>query len=64
MMQPRISQLLLGDYQYIVLFRTATAAPHKVVQDVHRHGEDDGGIVLGRDAAQRLEVAQLKYNGK
>ena len=26
----------------------------------YRHGEDDGGIVLSRDAVQCLQVAQLK----
>ena len=29
-------------------------------REVDRHGEDDGGVVLGRDAVQRLEIAQLQ----
>ena len=32
----------------------------EVIHDIHRHREDDGGVVLGRDAVQRLEVAELK----
>jgi hypothetical protein len=34
-----------------------------VVEDVHRHREDDGRVVLGRDTAQRLQVAELKRTG-
>jgi len=30
---------------------------HKVIKNVHGHWEDDRGVVLGRDAAQRLQVA-------
>ncbi len=33
---------------------------HEVVHEVHGHGEDDGGVVLRRDAVQRLEVPQLQ----
>lgn len=33
---------------------------HEVVHDVHGHREDDGGVVLGRDAVQRLKVAELQ----
>ena len=35
----------------------------EVVHDVDGHGEDDGGVVLRRDRAQRLEVAQLPSRG-
>lgn len=38
----------------------AAALIHEVIEDVHGHGEDDGRVVLGRDAAQRLQVAELK----
>ena len=37
------------------------AAVQEVVEDVHGHGEDDGRVVLRRDAVQRLQVAQLKW---
>jgi hypothetical protein len=30
---------------------------HKVVEDIHWHGEDDCRVVLGRDTVQRLKVA-------
>ena len=36
------------------------AAVQEVVQDVHGHGEDDGRVVLRRDAVQRLKVAELQ----
>ena len=35
-------------------------ALHEVVHDVHGHGEDDGRVVLRRDAVQRLQVAELQ----
>ena len=35
------------------------AGPDEVVHDVHGHGEDDGGVVLGGDAVQGLQVAEL-----
>ena len=34
-------------------------ALHQVGDDVHGHGEDDGAVVLCRDAAQGLQVAEL-----
>ena len=40
------------------------AAVHEVVQDVHGHGEDDGRVVLRRDAVQRLKVAELQGRRK
>jgi len=33
---------------------------HKVIQEVHWHGEDDGGVVLGSDTAQGLKVPELQ----
>ena len=33
---------------------------HHLRYDIHRHGEDDGAVVLGRDTGQGLKVAQLK----
>ena len=33
---------------------------HGGVDDVHRHREDDGGVVLSRDAVQGLEISQLQ----
>lgn len=32
----------------------------EVVHDVDRHGEDDGGVVLGSDTAQGLKVPELQ----
>ncbi len=32
----------------------------EVAEDVHWHWEDDGGVVLGGDAVQGLEVPQLE----
>ena len=32
----------------------------EVLDDVDWHGEDDGGVVLGRDGAQGLEITQLE----
>ncbi len=32
----------------------------EVAEDVHGHGEDDGGVLLRRNAVQRLQVAQLE----
>ena len=32
----------------------------EVAQHVDRQGEDDGGVFLRRDGAQRLKVAQLQ----
>ncbi len=29
-------------------------------REVDGHGEDDGGVVLSRDAVQRLEIAELE----
>ena len=39
-------------------------ALHEVVHDVHGHGEDDGRVVLRRDAVQRLQVAELQTEGR
>ena len=36
------------------------AAVQEVSHDVHGHGEDDGRVVLRRDAVQRLQVAKLQ----
>jgi hypothetical protein len=36
------------------------SAPEEVIGEVDGHREDDGRVVLGRDAVQRLQVAQLK----
>ena len=35
-----------------------------MVHDVHGHGEDDGRVVLRRDAVQRLKVAELQTEGR
>ena len=37
---------------------------HEVVHDVHGHWEDDGRVVLGRDAVQRLKVTKLQTEMK
>ena len=34
---------------------------HEVLDDVDGHREDDGGVVLGRDGAEGLQISQLKY---
>ena len=31
-----------------------------MIQEVHWHGEDDGGVVLGSDTAQGLKVPELQ----
>jgi hypothetical protein len=33
----------------------------KVISKVDGHRKDDGGIVLGRDAVQGLQVTKLKF---
>ena len=33
---------------------------HQLGDDVDWHGEDDCAVVLGRDAVQRLQVAELE----
>ena len=38
----------------------AAALVEEVIENVHRHREDDGRVVLRRDAAQRLKVAKLE----
>ena len=38
-------------------------APGEVGEDVDGDGEDDGAVLLGADAVQRLEVAQLEGGG-
>lgn len=38
----------------------ALFSTQEVVHDVHGHGKDDGGVVLGSDAVQGLEIAELK----
>ena len=32
--------------------------------EVDGHREDDGGVVLGRDAVQRLQISELKRRKK
>ena len=36
------------------------SATQELADDVHWHGEDDGGVVLGGDAVQCLQVTELK----
>ena len=59
-----------GDSTY-VLFNNSSIHIEKVIlfhvpslddpgEDVDGHGKDDGAVVLRRDAAQRLQVAQLE----
>ena len=43
-----------------LLLPFASGLVHEVVEDVHGHGEDDGRVVLRRDAVQRLQVAELQ----
>ena len=38
----------------------ATFVLHEPLQQVDGQGEDDGGVLLGGDGVQRLQVAQLK----
>ena len=35
-------------------------ASHESVENVHWDGEDDGAVVLSRDAVQSLEIPQLE----
>ena len=34
-----------------------------MVHDVHGHGQDDGGVVLGGDAVKGLEITELEIEG-
>ena len=38
----------------------APGAPHESVENIHWDGEDDGAVVLSRDAVQGLQVAELQ----
>ena len=38
------------------------AHTHEAVDDVNGHGEDDGRVVLCRDAVQCLKIPQLKLS--
>ena len=42
-----------GHFQLVWFFA------NEVVENVHGHGEDDSGVVLGGNTAQRLKVAEL-----
>ena len=33
----------------------------ELINDIDGHGEDDGGVVFGRDGAQSLQIPQLKH---
>ena len=37
-----------------------TIGTHEVGQDIYGHREDNGAVVLSRDAVQSLEITQLK----
>ena len=39
---------------------SGVGSAHEGVENIHRNGEDDGAVVLGRDAVQGLEVAELQ----
>ena len=39
---------------------TGVGSAHEGVENIHRDGEDDGAVVLRRDAVQGLEVAELQ----
>ena len=43
-----------------MLFVVGSFLWEKVRRQIDGHGEDDGGVVLGGDAVQRLKIAQLK----
>ena len=42
------------------MFIQSLPVPHELLQHVDGHGEDDGGVLLSRDGAQGLQVAQLQ----
>ena len=42
------------------IITTYRGGAHQLGDDVDGHREDDGAVVLRRDAVQRLEVPQLK----
>ena len=44
----------------LFVFRRRRRPAEEARREVDGHGEDDGGIVLGRDAVQRLEIAELQ----
>lgn len=35
-----------------------------MVKDIHGQGEDDGGVLLGSDGVEGLQVAQLEGGGR
>ena len=43
-----------------LVFLTAGVGAHECVEDVHWDREDDGAVVLSRNAVESLEVSQLE----
>ena len=43
------------------LLRCPVVALHEVTHHVNGQGEDDGAVLLGRDAGQRLQVPEERY---
>ena len=42
------------------IITTHRGGAHQLGDDVDGHGEDDGAVVLRRDAVQGLQVSQLR----
>ena len=56
--------LLLSVQTACVLIFWLVVHVHEVGDDVDRDGEDDGGVVLGRDADKGLQIPELEQEGK
>ena len=56
--------LLLLGIQTAHLLSIRLGIIHEVGDDVDGDWEDDGGVVLGRDAVQGLQIPELKQEGK
>ena len=50
----------LSSYSFIILFIHNDNDTEVDDHDIDRHREDNGGIALGRDARQSLQIPQLK----
>ena len=47
-------------YSTFLFVITLLAGPEEVAHKVDGEGEDDGGVVFGRDAVQCLQISELK----
>ena len=60
-MAKSVAHNLMGGSRCLKLLSWVLASwTHEVRHDVDGDGEDDRAVVLGRDAVQRLQVAELE----